>query len=50
MVLQRKFKRERVIRDYNSLSVADQKIIDEIEVLLSKLSEEGTRYWEEYYN
>lgn len=39
----------RVNEDYKKLLASDKKIIDEIEVLLKKLSEDGRDYWDLYY-
>lgn len=36
--------------DYKRLSLPDQKIIDEIDRLLKKLSEDGRDYWGTYYS
>jgi hypothetical protein len=36
--------------DYKKLSLSDQKIIDEIDRLLKKLSKDGREYWQTYYS
>ena len=36
--------------DYKKLPLSDQKIIDEIDRLLKKLSEVGRDYWQTYYS
>jgi len=36
--------------DYEALSESDRKVIDKIDNLLRKLSEQGRDYWETYYS
>lgn len=41
---------KRTNEDYKKLQVSDRNIIDEIDNLLKRLSEDGRDYWDSYYS